>query len=44
MKPDNYTQDKLDLSRRASIVSDIVGYILAVAIISVMFALSGSFF
>lgn len=44
MTPETDRKDDTELSRRASIASDIAGYLLAAAIIAVMFLLSGSFF
>lgn len=44
MSPETPPEDKIDLSRRASIAADIAGYLLAAALIGVMFALSGAFF
>ena len=42
MTPDDSNHTNTKLSHKASIASDIAGYLLAGAIIFVMFALSGS--
>ncbi|AKP00048.1 MAG: hypothetical protein RID15_17830 [Marinovum algicola] len=42
MSPDDHPRPETRLSRRASLASDIAGYLLAGAIIFAMFALSGS--
>ncbi|MEN9059759.1 hypothetical protein [Ponticoccus litoralis] len=44
MNADDHNKTETELSRRASIASDIAGYLLAAALITVMFALSGSLF
>lgn len=42
MSHDNQSDPQTRLSRRASLAADIAGYLMAGAIIFVMFALSGS--
>lgn len=44
MKLADHTDNETELSPRASIASDIAGYLLAAALITAMFALSGSLF
>ncbi len=43
MNHENAHREENELSHRAGIASDIAGYLLAAAIIGVMFALSGAF-
>lgn len=44
MNHDDLNKQQLKLSRRADIAADVAGYLLVIAILAVMFGLSGSLY